>query len=422
MTDRAGFFASCADILTEMSVYYVAAGILIMSKRGWGLHLFWILLCAALCAGVYALVLKKPRSVTFLTVLTGVLFAAVMAVYILASTTPPTFGYVFMLAIGGGMAVGLPLYYGLHRPLVHNHLTHLDVLILALLGLLLCREALGIDSGTVALMVIVLFMDAASAVGLRMSDGGTDAGQDAFKAMMVALASALIVVVILGLFTAVFSRSGDLTGGLLHGIGSFFSSLGTGIESFFGRIARFFAIEEQYETVPLEGELPSVADIGSTGGGVDLALNTTALGIGLCVAVLVIALAVILIVGRKKVSQETTVASAPADTTVHRSGGTMAALWAMLKKALRFRWTAFCQRNTPRGLLVILERLARRRHAPRAQGESARHFIQRMDASGGLNDLALALDREFYAGEADTLSPQACRALRKYMKKVVSHG
>jgi hypothetical protein len=405
-----------------MSIYYVIAGILIMSQRGWGLHLFWLLLCAVICTGVYALVLKKPRSVSFLTVLTGGLFAAVMAAYILASTTPPTFGYVFMLAIGGGMTVGMPLYYGLNRPLIYKHLTHLDVLILALLGLLLCRQALGIDSGTVALMVIVLFMDAASAVGLRMSDGGPEDGQDAFKAMMVALAAAVGVFAVIALFTALFSHSGAATGGILHSIGAFFASIGDYIERFFRWISQLLAVDEQYETVPMDGELPSVAGLDSAGGSVALSLNTTALGIGLCVAVVAAAVALILITGRKKVAAETKTAATTSNTTVHRTGGTMEALWAMLKKALRFRWAAFQQRNTPRGLLVQLERQGRHKHTPRQTGESARHFILRMDASGGLNALADALDQEFYAGQPDTLSPQACRSLRKYMKKVVSHG
>jgi hypothetical protein len=419
MTDRAGFFASCADILTAMSVYYVVAGVLIMSQRGWGLHLFWILLLAALCAAIYALVLKKPRSVSFLTVLTGGLFVLVMAAYILASTTRPAFGYVFMLAIGGGMTVGLPLYYGLNRPQIHQHLTHLDVLLLALLGLLLCREALGINSSTVGLMVIVLLMDAASAVGLRMTEGGSDDGRDAFKAMMVALVAAVVVLAVILLLTAVFSESGSATGGVLHGVGAFLSSIGSGIEKFFRRIAELFAAEEQYAPVTLDGELPSTAALSGAEGRMELSVNTTVLGIGLCVAVVAAAVAIVVIMGRKKVVRETEASASTSDTVVHRSGGTMGALWDMLKKAVRFRWSAFVMRNTPRGLLVILERRGRRRHTPRQTGESMGHFVRRMDASGGLDTLADALDREFYGGGGQVLSSRECRALRSYMRKAV---
>ena len=207
MTDRAGFFAGCADFLTEMCVYYAAAGILVMSGRGWGLHLFWLLLCAAAAAGVFALILRRPRSVPFLTAVTTGMFLASMGVFWLASATPMTFGYGFVLAIGAGMAAGLPLYYALHRPLIHKHLARLDVLIIVLAALMLVRQALGIDAGTVALMVLVLLMDAAAAVGLRMSDGALEDGGTAFKASMAALASAAILALLIGLLAAVFSRA-----------------------------------------------------------------------------------------------------------------------------------------------------------------------------------------------------------------------
>ena len=101
MRDRAGFFAGLSDVLTQMCAYYVVAGILIMSKRGWGLHLFWLLLCAAACAFVFAYVLKKPRGVPFLTGLTGGLILAVMGVFRLASSTPMRFGYGFVLCFLG---------------------------------------------------------------------------------------------------------------------------------------------------------------------------------------------------------------------------------------------------------------------------------------------------------------------------------
>lgn len=422
MTDKAGFFAGCADILTEMCVYYVVAAIMIMSGRGWGLHLGWLLLCAAVCAWIFARTLRKPRTTPFLTALTAVLFIAVMAVFLLASATPPTFGYVFVLAVGGGMAVGMPLYYGLHRPDVYRHLTHLDVLILALLGLLLCREALGIDGGTVALMVAVLFMDAAGAVGLRMTEGGGADSANAFKAAMVALCAAVGVFLVIGLLTMLFSRGGGLTGSVLRGIGGFFAAIGAGIERFFIWFSGLFRREEQFEAIPLEGELPSVADAELEAGGMELSVNTTAVGIGLCVVIAAAAIVIAAVMRKKTFSRGTKTAPAASDTVVRRSDGTLRFFWQRLKAALRFRWTAFRLRNTPGGLLVTLERVGKRRRVPRQTGEPMGHYIRRVDGSGGLDPLADTLDREYYGGGGQTMSPKRCRELRRYMRKVVRHG
>ena len=58
----------------------------------------------------------------------------------------------------------------------------------------------------------------------------------------------------------------------------------------------------------------------------------------------------------------------------------------------------------------------------RETGESMRAFITRMDASGGLDELSDALDREYYGGGTGALSARRCRELRRYMRKAVQHG
>lgn len=423
MRDRAGFFAGMADILTAMCVYYVIAGILIMSRRGWGLHLFWPLLCAAVCGCVYPALLRKPRSSSLLTVVTGALFLLSGGVFVLASKTPVGFGYGLVLAIGAGMAAGLPLYTCLNRPGVLRHLTHLDVLILALLGLLLTREALGIDGATVALMVAVLFLDAASAVGLRMSEEGDEQGGSALRASLLALGSAVLLALLIGLAAAVFSRSGDVTGGILRGIGLFLAGLWRRIEGFFGWIAALVYREETYDALPLEGELPSLAESELSGAGGELAVNTTAVGVVMGLLVLgLFAAAVILLRKRRIAMAESGGIALSEEAGVRRTGGTLDALWQRLRDVLAFRWTAFRQRNTAAGLLVRLEDMAGRAHAPRERGESMRGFIARMDPAGGLGDLADALDLQYYGGGGSELSPRRCRELRKYMRKAVRHG
>ena len=417
MKDRAGFFAGCADVLTEMCAYYVVAGIAIMAKRGWGVHLFWLLLCAAACMWVFAALLKKPRSVPFLALVTGGLFLACMAVFLLASSTPPRFGYVFVLAVGGGMAVGLPLHYSLNRPTIQKHLTRLDILLIALVGLLLCRKALGIDAGTVALMTAVLFMDAASAVGLRMSDAAGDSG-DAFKAVMIALGGAAALALVIGLFTAVFSRSAGAVGGILHGIGSVFAAIGGQIERFFRWIASLVGREDSFEAIPLEGEIPSVTALEQDMGG---EISVDASGIGVAAAVLILAaISVAVILLRKKtLSRKSAVSAAVSDMTVRRTGGSFAELWQAVLAKLRFLWMAFVLRDTPAGLMVRLEWQGKRIRRPRRSGETMAHYIRRMDAPGALGELADALDRQYYAGEkGKILSARKCRDMRRYIARL----
>lgn len=421
MRDRAGFFAGCADALTEMCAYYVVAGILIMSRRGWGLHLFWILLCTAACSVIFTLILRKPRSVPVLTVVTGILFAAVLAVFILASKTPMKFGYVFVLAVGAGMAAGIPLNYAINRPLMHKHLMRLDVLILALAGLMLCREALGIDVGTVALVVAVLFMDAAAAVGLRMTEGGTGDTRNAFKAVLVALGGAVGLAALIGALAALFSRSGTVTATVFRSIGAFFRSIGKGIEAVFRWLSGLISVRRDYGQLTLEevGTIPAVEQMEARP---ELNFDPTVLGILLCVLLAAAVVFLLIYLRKKTVVRGTKSVAAPSNTVTRRKGGAFETWWERLKAAIRFRWTAFVHRNTPGGVLVYAERRARKRRVPRQKGESMRQFLQRVDKSGGLEPLANALEQEYYGGLGRTMSARTCREMRSHIRKVMQHG
>lgn len=421
MRDRAGFFAGCADALTEMCAYYVVAGILIMSRRGWGLHLFWILLCTAACSVIFTLILRKPRSVPVLTVVTGILFAAVLAVFILASKTPMKFGYVFVLAVGAGMAAGIPLNYAINRPLMHKHLMRLDVLILALAGLMLCREALGIDVGTVALVVAVLFMDAAAAVGLRMTEGGTGDTRNAFKAVLVALGGAVGLAALIGALAALFSRSGTVTATVFRSIGAFFRSIGKGIEAVFRWLSGLISVRRDYGQLTLEevGTIPAVEQMEARP---ELNFDPTVLGILLCVLLAAAVVFLLIYLRKKTVVRGTKSVAAPSNTVTRRKGGAFETWWERLKAAIRFRWTAFVHRDTPGGVLVYAERRARKRRVPRQKGESMRQFLQRVDKSGGLEPLANALEQEYYGGLGRTMSARTCREMRSHIRKVMQHG
>ena len=418
MRDRAGIFASFADFLTLMCLYYAVAGVLILGD-GWGVPLLWLLVSALVCGAVFFPLLKKPRSTPLLVAVTGALMLASMGLYLAVSATPIRFGYVFVLAVGAGMAAGLPLYYALHRPKVHQHLTLLDVLIIALLFLLLTRDALGIGADAVALTTAVLFLDAAAAVGLRMSDGELSVdGGSAFKASMVALVSAAVLALVIVLFSLLFSRSGALTGSLLQGIGAFFAAIGGGIERFFRGLASLVRQDDQLDAIPLEGELPSLAESELENDTLSLSVNTTALGILLCALLLAAAVFVALRLRRRRFARssgETVSASAAA---VRRTGGTAGILWQRLRERLRFRRIAFANRDTPAGLFVILERRGHRARTPRQTGETMREFITRTAPGGELDELSDALDIQFYGSGDCALDARRCRELRRTIRRL----
>ena len=314
-----------------------------------------------------------------------------------------------MLAVGAGMAAGLPLYFTLHRPAILAHLTQLELLIVVLLVLILVKDALGIDDGTVILTAAVLFMDAAAAVGLRMSEGGS-----AFKASMVALVSALLLALVVGLVSLLFSRSGAVTGGLLYGLGSFFAAVGAGLERILQRLVSLVARRDRFEAVEIEGELPSLAGSELTMGGAELSVNTTVLGIVLCVLAVAAAAAAALLLRKHRASRSVITVSADMEEGVRRTGGTASVLWQRLRQELAFRWTAFTHRDTPAGLLVLLEHMGKRGKRPRRTGETMRAFLSRMDPAGGLSELADALDAQFYGG-GSKMSARRCRETRRYI-------
>ena len=415
MTDKAGTFAACADTLAEMCAYYFIAGVMIMAKRGWGLHLGWILLCAAACTVFFGVQLKKPRSMLVLVVTVLALFAACMAVFLLASTTGPTFGYVFVLVIGAGMTVGLPLYHAFNRPELRGHLLHLDVLLAALVVLLLIRQAMNIDTVTIGLILITLLLTVASAVGLRMSGNGDDS--QVLRAGLAALGAAGGAALIVAALSALLSHSSGATSTVLGGIGAFFRAIGMGIQNFFEWIASFIHVKETYDAIELEGEIPSVAGIES-GAEMHLQVNGAAVGIAAAVIVVIIAVLLVVLLRRKKFSAAA-VQAAPSGRQVERTNTPLSQLWKRFAARVHFSYLAWVHRNTPAGVLVRLERAAKKQKEPRLPGESMRHFIERMDEKGGLEGLADALDRVYYGGGAADVPVSRCREMRQYIRKAM---
>ena len=418
MTDRAGIFAAYADLLTEMCAYHLVIGVMFMSGHDWRLALGWILLFATVFAVFFRLLLRRPRDSQLLTAVTVALFGALVFVFWQLSGRPAAFGHILALALGAGMTVGLPLYHCLHRPAILKHLSHLDAQILLIIVLLLFGEAHRIPSGDVVLAVAVLLLDAAACVGLRMSDGdGTNSG-DALRASLLALGAAAVLALLILLALAVFSRSGSVTGVILHGIGEALSALWTAIERFVFWFASLFdPPEETFETltpVTVSGEMADLSQIR-----VDLPVNTTLLLVLLGLLVLAAAIAVARQLRRSKVAAATVRGPSAVGAPVRRRGGIFGMLWDRFRTAVRFRWTAFVHRDTPGGVLVWLERRSRRKRMPRGPGESMRAFLRRLAPDGGLEELADALDREYYGGKARTISPRRCRELRRHGRRLL---
>ncbi len=421
MTDRAGFLASCADCFSAMCVFHAAA--ILIFGTGWGVHLFWLLLWAAVCSLVFTLLLGKPREVPFLTALTGALVLTGFGLFALTAAAPPRFGVGLVIAVGAGMAAGLPLYYALHRPKVLSHLTQLDLMIGVLLFLLVTKDALGFDDGTVVLAALVLLLDAAAAVGLRMTeDGHADGGGGALRASMTALAGAAALALAVWLLSAILSGSGAVTGGILRVIGAFFAAVGRAVEAAVGRLARLLAREVRYDAVDPGPELPSLAGAEAVGGSGAVPINTTVIGIVLCVLLVGAAVFIALRLRRRAVTRAAAEGAYGGEVGVRRTGGTAGELWRRLRAAAAFRWTAFLHRDTPAGLLVFLERRGRRAGTPRAAGETMRAFLGRMDPAGGLAPLADALDRQYYGGGDGGMTPRHCRALRRRFRKTHRRG
>lgn len=414
MKDKTGFFAALSDSLCCVCVYWIAASTLVLADRGWSLALVWPLLWTVLSAAVFVRVLAKPRSFNAMVLLGALSGAAALALFIALSDKPLSALHVFTLAVGAGMSAGMPIYYLVRRPTLHGHLTCLDVLLLAFAWLLLVRTGQNAPAGAVVLTALVLVMAVGCAVGLRM---GPDGGSDGAKAMGVAFAAALVLALVVLLLIALFSRSGELTGGIVRALGDAARAIGRGASWLVERFAMLFKPVDQGAGVPLtDTALPEVsaqvAQEESTGSGVSVWV------IVVLAALPVAAVAAVMLALRKTkltLSGPEIAAASAVRTGRIRLG--LRSRWAAFLAALGFCMTAFFRRNTPPGVLVYAHRRSARRRQGRRSGETARQFLRRVAPDGALDALADDLDRRWYGGGKYTLTAAECRLLRQKIKE-----
>lgn len=408
MKDKTGFFAALSDSLCCVCVYWVIASTMIMADRGWTMGLFWPLCWAALCTAAFARVLTKPRGFNAMFLLAAGAAALALALFIAVSVVRMTALHVFTLAVGAGMASGLPMYYLVKRPTVHSHLTCLDVLLLAFAWLLLTQAGRGVQSGAAFFVAAVLVLAVGAAVGLRM---GSDSGAEGSRAMMVALgAAALMALCVMGLI-ALFSRSGELTGSVVRTVGDFFRWIGGGVGWLMERFASLFKPQE-LDAMVLEGTMPDTVIEAQTDA--SAALDGSVWPVIVLAALIVGFVAVVMTILRK--TKLTLGTEATGGEAAVRGGSIRSAArerWRAWLRALRFRLTALLRRDTPPGVLVSVERMAARRKQGRERGETMRQFLRRMAPDGTLDELADDLDRHWYGSRKYTLTQAQCRALRQ---------
>ncbi len=409
MKDRTGILAALSDSLCCVCVYWIVASTMIMAGRGWTLGLGWPLLWTGLCTAAFSRLLRRPRSFNLMMALAAAAGCAALALFIAVSGVRMTGLHVFTLAVGAGMASALPMYYLVRRPSLHGHLSCLDVLLLAFAWLLLYQAGRDGADGSGLLTAAVLIVAAGAAVGLRM---GSESGAEGAKAMLVALASSAVLALAVAALIALMSRSGALTGSVVHAVGRFFRWLGGGLSSL---AARFAALFEPQETdviaAPVEGVAPAIVSEGTEAA----ASGGAPVWPGIVLAILL--LAGVILAARRLCRVRITLGaenvSAGQDVRTGYIRGAARRRWQALCRALRFRAEAFMKRDTPPGLLVYVQRRAARKKQGRRAGETAREFLRRAAPDGTFDGLADDLERRWYGGGGYTLTPAQCRALRQ---------
>lgn len=417
MRTKRGFLAALSCSLASLCVMWLVADVMILGRKGWDIGLFWLLLFTALSAVFFEVYLRRERSFSRLTAVTLALALAWLALQFLLTAVKLSFLHILVMTVGAGMAAGMPLYFCVKRPTVHQHLNYLDVSVLAFGLLLLCGPYLGIGRETNLLFVLVLLLEAGAAVGLRMGSGGAQVR----KATAVSLASAAVLAAAVTALVSLFSRSGAFVGRILEALAAAGRAAGDTLTRFLRWFTGLLYRPESSDTLSVVPEGPAAALIE---GVQQKELVLPDWFVHLCltaVAAAAVLFAVLLLRSLKRPAPEAPVAEAE-PARMSREEGLWARWWKELKRKLRFAWTALRRRNSAAGLLVWLEAKARRQRRSRRKGETMRGFIGRMAPDGILSPLAEALDLEYYGGGGTALTAAQCRAMRRAFRQSRGKG
>ena len=411
---KAEILALLGESITLPAILWVFGVTLIVKDKEHLIPGMYIALaCAAFSMFLFLFVLKRPRSVVFLAVLSGALFAAVLTLHLLIYEGNAGFGYVLSSLLISATAVFSPLNYCLTKQTLLRHIGLLDVSVMALIWLFLNLSVIKIETLSVVLMIAVPVTDMAGTAALRMDEGGMNEG--AGKAFLLAGAGAAVAAGIIFLLSKLLARSGNVTEAVFTGIRNFFAWIWSGIEAFFGWLSRFFVMPEAEE-------INLLPETGMTGAE-EAALEEIRIDplIPAVIAGAVIAAILILVIYKlRKLKLSVSMGKASENVVIsktRRKAGFFREKWRVLLKKLKFRKDAFVYRNTPPGVLVYMEKKAVKKKTPRRSGESIREFISRIAPGENFKKLADDLERRYYGGEKFTLSSGDCRTLRKAIAK-----
>lgn len=407
---RAELLALLGESLTIPAVLWVFAQTMIVRDKEHGIPgaylAFAIVLVSML---VFFIILRKPRSVAFIAVISGILFAAGLTVHLYVYSGPIGFGYVLSSVLICASAVFATLNYCITKQTLNRHIALLDVSVMAVIWLFLNISVLNLNVYSIAAIAAVPVIDMAGAAALRMIDGGANEG--AGKAFLLALVCAGGAAGIIFALSRLLSRSGNVVDAVVSAITGFFSMIWRGIAAFFTWLVSLFPAPETGEEVSLPGM--------ETAGAFDVEIEEVYIDPAIPAVILCIIIAVItvIIIYRLRKVRLTVSLSDPSGNAVirkkSRKKGALSRKLQAVLEALRFVGNSFIYRNTPPGVLVYLEKKAKKAKQPRLYGESMREFICRAAPGKEFEALADDLDRRYYGGKEFLLTSGECRNLRK---------
>ena len=357
---------------------------------------------------IFLLFLKKERGITFIAVLSAAMFAAALGIFLYAYNGNISFAHVVGAVLISACAVFGTLNYCLTKQTLSRHIALFDVCVLAVIWLFLNFSVVKVSSFSVFLVIAILIIDMSGAAALRMSEGGMNEGIG--KAFALSAVCSCAAAGVIFLLSMLLSRSGSAVQAVIDGVTAFFAMIWRGIEAFFRWLSQFFTYSGTEEAVlPEMPGMPGAETAAAEEVSIDPAIPAVIIGAAAAAAVIII----IFRLRKTRIKLKTASFGSVTVTKTKRTGGAWKNRWRGFLKKLAFKKNAFLYRNTPPGVLIWLEKKAKKEKRPRRAGESIREFIGRVAPGAQYEELTLDLEKAMYGGYEYTLSPAKCRKLRK---------
>ena len=412
MRTKASYLALLGECLTLPALLWIFTITLFLKDAPEPFpEMVWTLLLASAAYLVYVLFLQKPRSIPAIAVVSTVLFGLQIVSYILLYRGEVTFGFVLAAILISAVTAYACLYYCMREPMVVKHLFFLDILVLGLVWMYLFISVIHVSIASQICSFAVILLNVGGLIALRMSEDGESEGIGRAFALAAGSAGALAAVVFL--LIRLFSRSGEVTGAFLDGIRRFFLMIWHAIEAFAEWLSSHFDPSEAAEAPEMA---PMPGGIQETEGIESVPINPVSIAVVIGVIIAVAAICIVICYRRNKAGISFGKVKMTGTDAVRRKKQKKSGRFAVILEKLIFLKNALLYRNTPKGVLVWLEKTARRRKIPRQAGESVREFIFRLSPQGELKSLADDLDAVFYGGRAPSLTAVDCKNIRKVFK------